>query len=188
MKPSCEGAYWTLGRAYFVTNRLEEGVQIASSAIAAAGDDYNVYIPFILMFERLERQDEALILRDKQTEVLERQLEMVPEDARARICLALNYVAQGNEATAMPHLKRAIGLRPNDTHMLYNAACLYGRLQRKKQALTTLKKAVAAGFKNADWAKEDPDLECLQDEPGFHRLLEEMRRSDKKTRTKKQTP
>ncbi len=44
------------------------------------------------------------------------------------------------------HLQTAIALRPGDANTLYNAACTYGVLKKKAEALDALKKAVAAGY------------------------------------------
>jgi TolB-like protein len=58
-KPGCEGAYNVLGRAYFSSGRLEEAAAFLNRAIERNGDDYNVYIPFIVVLEKLGRTAEA---------------------------------------------------------------------------------------------------------------------------------
>ncbi len=62
-------------------------------------------------------------------------------------------------------------MRPGDPNTLYNAACTYGVLKKKKEALETLKKAVAAGYGNLNWASRDSDLDCLHDDPEFRSLV-----------------
>jgi hypothetical protein len=47
----------------------------------------------------------------------------------------------------------------------------YGILEKKADALETLKKAFAAGYGDADWAAKDPDLHCLHDDPEFQKLV-----------------
>jgi hypothetical protein len=59
-------------------------------AIEANGDDYNAYVPYILALDRLGRKLESEQLRERLTKVLRKQLELVPEDVRARILLATN--------------------------------------------------------------------------------------------------
>jgi hypothetical protein len=54
---------------------------------------------------------------------------------------------------------------------VYNAACTYGLLGKKREALETFRKAVMAGYSNVDWAKRDSDLQCLHDEPEFIKLV-----------------
>ncbi len=58
-----------------------------------------------------------------------------------------------------------------DPGTLYNAACTYGALGKKAEALETVKKAFAAGYSNRDWAAKDTDLNCLHDDPEFQKLV-----------------
>jgi hypothetical protein len=62
-------------------------------------------------------------------------------------------------------------LRPRDGNTLYNAACTYGVLGKKPEALETLKKAIAAGYGNLNWAARDTDLDCLHDDPEFRAIV-----------------
>jgi len=64
----------------------------------------------------------------------------------------------------------AVALRSSEATVLYNAACVFCLLKRKPDALNALKKAWDAGFKAADWARRDPDLSSLHDEPEFEQL------------------
>ncbi|HYY70387.1 MAG TPA: protein kinase [Terriglobales bacterium] len=166
----CEGAYNVLGRAYFASGRFREAAELTDRALEANGDDYNVYIPYTMALERLGEKDRAQRVRERMSAVLERQLELVPEDVRARILLAGNYANTGNQDDAIRHLQTAVALRPGDSSVLYNAACTYGALQKKAEALDMLKRAREAGYGNLDWAARDPDLACLREDPEFKRL------------------
>jgi len=170
-KPDCEGAYEVLGRAYFSSGRFAEAAELAEKAIQANEDDYNVYIPYINSLQGLERKDLADLLRHGQMRVLERQLEQVPEDVRARILLASDYADSGRESDSIRHLQTAVALRPSDSNVLYNAACTYAQLQKKAEALEMLRKAIASGYQRLEWARRDPDLACLHDDPEFLRLV-----------------
>jgi len=175
-KPDCESAYWTLGQALFATDRAEQVVALTSRALEVSGDDYNIYIPFFAAAEHLGQTELAHRLRHQQNHAIERHLEWVPEDVRARILLAANHAFFQNEADAMRELQKAVALRPNDANILYNAACVYGILQKKAEAMTLLKRASAAGLSKWDWVARDPDLACLQDDPEFHQLIDEGKR------------
>jgi len=170
-KPDCEGAYNVLGRAYFASDRFEEAALIVEQALEANGDDYNTYIPFRVSLERLGRKAEALRVRERQTRALERQLELVPDDVRARILLAVGYAHVGKRTDSMAHLEKAVRLRPDDGNTLYNATCVYGILGMKAEALETLRRAIKSGYANFDWVRRDPDLLCLKDDPEFQQLV-----------------
>jgi non-specific serine/threonine protein kinase len=66
-----------------------------------------------------------------------------------------------------------VTLRANEASILYNAACLYCILGRKQEGMETLRKAWEAGFKDPSWARRDPDLAILHDDPEFDRLYPE---------------
>jgi TolB-like protein/Flp pilus assembly protein TadD len=171
-KPDCEGSWDILGRAYFASGRFEEAAALMERAFEANGDDYNTYIPYSNALGRLGRKKENEIVRQRMIKVLRQQLELVPEDVRARVLLAgqLAYFKQ-DEEDSLRHLQTAVTLRPSDPSTLYNAACTYGVMGKKVDALETLKKAFAAGYSNRDWAGKDSDLDCLHDEPEFQKLV-----------------
>jgi serine/threonine protein kinase/cytochrome c-type biogenesis protein CcmH/NrfG len=170
-KADCEGSWNLLGRAYFASGRFEEAAALTERAIEANGDDYNTYIPYGNALSRLGREKEAAQVRGRMTKVLRQQLERVPEDVRARILLSCNLASTGEAEESVRHLQTAVALRPDDSNTLYNAACTYGVLGKRAEALETLKKAFAAGYGLRDWAAKDTDLDCLHDDPEFQVLV-----------------
>ncbi|PWT89029.1 MAG: protein kinase [Acidobacteria bacterium] len=176
-KKNCEWAYFTLGRAHFFKNQWAEIAAFASQAIELCGDDYNTYVPIELALLNLGETERANEVRMKHIEVLKRQLDWVPEDARAHMLLAGRLAAFGKKEESNEELKKAIALRPNDPSMRYNAACAYGLLQNKQEALDCLEKAAALGFRNVDWAVRDPDLACLHSDERFQRLVQHISQS-----------
>ena len=172
-KPDCEGAYWILGQALFTSDQLEEAAALAPRADECAGADYNTHVPYMLTFERLGRMDEARQAREKYNRALTQHLELVPDDVRARILLACNHAFLGHEEEAVGAVEMAVALRPDDANILYNAACAYGIMSKKKEALDLLKRAKAAGFLSLDWVPRDPDLVCLHGDPEYERLIAE---------------
>jgi len=68
-------------------------------------------------------------------------------------------------------LELAVTMRPKDSNILYNAACTYGILGQKLDALALLRRAREAGYGNLEWALRDPDLACLRDDPEFQLLV-----------------
>jgi len=170
-KPDCDGAYNVLGRAYFASGRFREAADLIERAIEANGDDYNVYIPYTNALDRLGEHEKARRFREMEVIILERQLETVPEDVRARGLLAADYAQLGRNDDAIRHAEMAMTLRPGDSSVIYNAACTYGVLGKKAEAMATLRRAKEAGYSNDDWARQDPDLLCLHDNPEFIALF-----------------
>jgi len=169
-KRDCEGAHYLLCRALFATGRYQEVVDLAEAAIEASGEDYNVYVPILNCLGALGKTEAARNMRQRKMAALENHLRQVPEDARARILLGSDYASLDRPDDALRELNLAVTLRANEASILYNAACLYCKLKRKTEALDTLRKSWEAGFKDAEWARRDPDLNLLHDEPEFDRL------------------
>jgi serine/threonine protein kinase/Flp pilus assembly protein TadD len=171
-KPDCDGAWNVLGRAYFASGRYEDGAALTERALELNGDDYNTYIPYEHCLDNLGKKEEAQHVRDRMAKVLRQQLELVPEDVRARILLATMLAHFGQDVDeAIRHLRIAVALRPSDSNTLYNAACTYGVLGKKAEALETLKKSFASGFGNREWAAKDSDFDSLRDDPEFQKLV-----------------
>ena len=170
-KADCDGAYNVLGRALFATDRWKEAAELAERAIETNGDDYNVYIPFVNALAAMGDTQAAARLRQREMRVLEQQLELVPEDARARVLLAADYASTGRSRDAVEQLEKAVAMRPNDPNTLYNAACTYAVLAMKQEALAMIARAFESGYSDYDWVSRDPDLAVLSDDPDFQRLL-----------------
>ena len=169
-RPDCEGAYYLLGRALFASGRYQEAAEMAEAAMAAAGEDYNVYIPIYNALTALGKKDAADSVRQREILALETHLRTVPEDARARVLVAADYAVLGRTEDALREVSLAMALRSNETTVLYNAACVYCQLGRKVDALDVLRRASEAGFKDAQWARRDPDLALLHGEAEFEAL------------------
>ncbi|MFY9583736.1 MAG: tetratricopeptide repeat protein [Candidatus Acidiferrales bacterium] len=172
-KSDCEGAYTILTRAYFSSGRFQEVVALVDRALQASGNDYNIYIPLSLSLESLGQKELARSMRERHIHVLEKQLDTVPEDVRARMLLATNYASLARKEDAIRQLQTAVALRPGDSNVLYNAACTYALLQRAAEAIEMLRRAMKAGWANVDWVSRDPDLISLHDDPEFQRLCQQ---------------
>jgi Flp pilus assembly protein TadD len=129
-----------------------------------------VYVPIANSLGALGKKEERRNLMFRRIGALENHLKQVPEDARARILLAVDYAELERVDDAIKELNLAITLRANEASILYNAACTFALLKRKREAMDTLKKAWEAGFRDSVWARRDPDLALLQDEAEFEKL------------------
>ena len=148
-------------------------MDVAESAIEASGEDYNVYVPIMNSLGAMGKEEAQRNMSHRIVVALEKHLKQVPEDARARVLLGGNYADLGRQDDALRELNLAVTLRANEASILYNAACVYCGLKRKPEALDALRKAWEAGFKDAVWARRDPDLSILHGDPEFERLYPE---------------
>ena len=169
-KRDCEGAYYLLGRALFASGRYQELASIAEEAIEASGTDYNVFVPISNALGALGKDDAVRNMRLRRVQTMEEHLKRVPEDARARTLLSVDYATLNRTDEALREVNLALALRPTEATVLYNVACSFCMLNKRAEALDALTKAWEAGFKDADWARRDPDLALLHSEPEFERL------------------
>ncbi|MDP9337909.1 MAG: protein kinase [Acidobacteriota bacterium] len=167
----CEGAHEVLGRSYFSCGRYEDAARLAETAMEIVSNDYNALVPLINSLERLGRMADAEKLRRREMEVLQDQLQHFPDDVRARILLAADLAIFGDAAGAAMQVRIAVAMRPADALILYNAACTYGLLGMKAEALDAFRRCVDAGYSNIDWCLRDPDLKILYDDPEFKKLV-----------------
>jgi serine/threonine protein kinase/Flp pilus assembly protein TadD len=169
-KHDAETAYYLLCRALFAAGRYQEVSDIAETALVWSADDYNVYVPIVNALGALGKTDLRRNIQQRRTLTLEAHLAKVPEDARARMQLGIDFANSGRPDDALREIKLGMLLRPDDANVLYNAACGYCMLNERERALDALRKAWAAGFKDAMWARRDPDLNLLHGDPLFEQL------------------
>jgi tetratricopeptide (TPR) repeat protein len=169
-KKDCEGAYYLLCRALFSAGRYQEVGDLVETALEASGEDYNVYVPIMNSLGALGKDELRGNILLRRVAALENHLKQVPEDARARILLGGDYAKLHRIEDAMRETNLAMTLRANEASILYNAACNYCSLAKKQEAMDALHKAWDAGFKDSIWARRDPDLVILRDDPEFNRL------------------
>jgi non-specific serine/threonine protein kinase len=168
--PDVDGGYYLLGRALFEAGRYQEIVDMLETALAHAGENYNTVMPIHNALGALGKKDAMMNFVHREMAVYEEALKKTPEDARVRVLLAGNYALLGRFEDAKREADMAMALRPDDAMILYNSACAFCAMDEPKDAMHALKKAWEAGYRNATWTRQDPDLAILHGDPEFERL------------------
>jgi tetratricopeptide (TPR) repeat protein len=168
--PDLDGGYYLLGRSLFSAGRYQELVDRTEEALAHAGENYNTLVPIRNALGALGKNEALVNFTFRANEIYEAHLKKVPEDARARVLLATNYAFQNRTEDATREANLAMVLRPDDTMIMYNTACVFCALHNKSDALIAIKKAWEAGYRDAVWTRQDPDLDLLHGDPEFERL------------------
>jgi hypothetical protein len=73
------------------------------------------------------------------------------------------------EATRL--LEELLGLEPNSVYASYNLACLYALAGAADRSLHLLGQAIELGFSELSFARHDPDLASLHENPRFRHLV-----------------
>jgi len=168
--PDVDGGYYLLGRALFLAGRYQEIVDMMEVAIAHAGENYNTMMPIHNALGALGKKDALNNFLHREIAVYESHVKKVPEDARARVLLANCYAHQGRTEDAKREADMAMALRPDDTMILYNVACVFCLMGKKKEGLNALKRAKETGYRSPTWVRQDPDLALLHGDPEFDEL------------------
>jgi serine/threonine protein kinase len=168
--PDLDGGYYLLGRTLFSAGKYQEVVDIMEEALAHAGENYNTTIPIHNALGALGKKDALKNYVHREIAVYEEALKKVPEDARVRVLLAGDYAMQNRFEEAKREADMAMVLRPDDSMMLYNTACVFCAMNNAGEALIAIKKAWESGYRDATWTRQDPDLALLHGDPEFERL------------------
>jgi hypothetical protein len=100
-----------------------------------------------------------------------RRLRSGRHDARARVLLAGDFSFLGEFDKAKREADLAMLLRPDDSMILYNVACIFCIMENRTDAMIALKKAWDSGYRDAIWVRQDPDMALLHGDPEFERLF-----------------
>ncbi|MHB8581143.1 MAG: protein kinase domain-containing protein [Ignavibacteriaceae bacterium] len=164
-------AYWILGRIYFTTDKYKEAIEPFKKVIELNPDFYTVYADLRMVYEKLGDKENLNEIVKTTLNFIPQYLEQNPDDGRARIYYASTLVFVNKTEEAIIEAKMALELSPNDNVMLYNAVCLYSRLNERKLAVDTLRNIISSGFEHYDWIKRDPDLENIRNDPEYIELM-----------------
>ncbi len=117
-----------------------------------------------LLLRLTSREDEAIPL-------LEKMLQLDAQNADALLALASVHKKLGHaEESAKFAVQARALIKPEDW---YNLACLESVCGNTDTAIENLRRAAQAEKFNRDWAKRDPDLEWIRDDPRFKEIVRE---------------
>jgi hypothetical protein len=100
---------------------------------------------------------------------MQRHLEWVQKELRARILLACDYIAFENQAGAMREWEKAVPLRPNDD----NATCVCGIPSKRRQGLDAAQEGMYRWLVEMELASPHPGLACRHGDPEFPQMVTE---------------
>jgi tetratricopeptide (TPR) repeat protein len=78
---------------------------------------------------------------------------------------------RSDPAAARRLLAEGLERHPDAAALRYNLACLEALQGNREEALATLREAISAAPKVAEWARDDADFESLRDDPEFIELV-----------------
>jgi tetratricopeptide (TPR) repeat protein len=172
LDPNLSEAHYYYARACFQQGLLEEAARRFDDA-ARVREDYQASFFAAQAREALGRHEEALAAYRGALGVVERHMDLNPDDPRAATVRAVALCRVGRREEGLHWAAQALLLDPQDAGVRYNVACLYALEGDADLALDALEEALRTGFGQRDWIARDPDLASLRDLPRFRALTEE---------------
>jgi serine/threonine protein kinase/Flp pilus assembly protein TadD len=174
LNPRLFEACYFYARSCFAQGQMEKAAGLFEKASRLNPADYQSLIHLASCLKAIGRTDEAREASAECLRVVERHVEMYPEDARALYLGAGALVEFGETKRSLEWAARALAIDPEESSILYNVACTYCLLGEKEQALDCLEKAIHNGFGHKEWIENDPDFAALRSHPRFQALLEDL--------------
>lgn len=98
------------------------------------------------------------------------------DDPDLLVTLADDYAAVGDSTAALPLLRQALALAPDNLSVAFDAGATYETLGQHDKAISLVARAVSSGYRAYELAR-NPDLAALRADPAFAAAL---RSADKK--------
>jgi tetratricopeptide (TPR) repeat protein len=167
-------AYYFYARACFVQGKLEKASQLFEQACLVNPEDYQA--PFLLgnTYKGLNLVEKAETAYRRGLEIVERHLELNPDNARALYLSAHGLVELGELEKGFEWAKRALSIDPEDPIVLYNIACVYSLAGRVEDAINYFERSLETGYAHREWAENDSYLDSIRSHHRFKALLKRL--------------
>ena len=167
LDPKLFEAYYYYARSYYGQGRLAEAVHWFEEACRVRPEDYQAPQLLASAYAGLGRQAEAQAAFRRALHVIQKHLELHPDDARAVYFGAACMCQLGEKGRGLEWAARAMAMEPEEPQVLYNVACVYALLGETDRALDCLEKSITHGWGQKEWMEHDPDLISLRTHPRF---------------------
>ncbi len=174
LNPNLFEAYYFYARACFVQGKHDRACKLYEQAGSVKPDDFQAPILAASSYEKLGRPDKALETLQRGLEIVNRRLELNPDDIRAVYLGADALLRLGEIEKSIEWIERAIGMEPNDPAVLYNGACMFSKLEQPEKALQLLDQAISCGFSYRKWIENDEDLVNLRSHQSYESVLDRL--------------
>ncbi|MFB3922646.1 MAG: protein kinase [Terriglobia bacterium] len=174
LNPRLFEAYYFYGRALHGQGNMEKAAEMFCKACEVNPDDYTTPHFLAMALRALNRCEDAKAADLRGLRVVERHVQMHPDDSRALLFGATQQLQAGNRSKCLEWVDRALAIMPDEPITFYNAACNYSLAGEVDKAIGCLEKAITSGMAQRDWIAHDSDLDPLRRHPRFQDLLRRM--------------
>jgi len=174
LDPGLFEAWYFYARQVFAAGDLPKAVSLYEEAMRVRPEDF--YSPLLVapVYDKLGRPEDARDSRERGLVLVERHIDLHPDDARALYMGAIGLISLGKKDKGLEWARRARKIDPDDPMLLYNLGCFHSLAGEAEEAIDCLEKAVAGGLLQKGWYENDGDLDPLRGHARFKALLEKM--------------
>ena len=174
LDPALYEAWYFFARQAFAGGDMAKAASLYEEAMRVRPEDYNAPLLIAQVYQELGRPDDARAARRRGVALVEKHIDLHPDDARALYMGANGLVALGEKDKGLEWARRARRIDPDDPMLLYNLGCIHALAGDHDEAIDCLERAAAGGLLQKGWYEHDGDLDPLRGLPRFQALLERM--------------
>jgi tetratricopeptide (TPR) repeat protein len=165
--------YHALGAVQIRLEQPEASLENRKRAVEVDPEYASAWNGLGIVYRAQGRYEEAIA-------AYQRAIDLDPEDAAFQASFAAVCRELGREKDYEQHIRRARELMANESD--YNKACIESIAGNIDAALDHLAKALERAPGLRDWARRDPDLAFIRDDPRFQALVEKTTSDERNTR------
>jgi serine/threonine protein kinase/Flp pilus assembly protein TadD len=171
LDPKLYEAFYFYARTSFQRGDFVKSAELYEQASKLNPDDYQAVSLLVPVYHGMGRPIEAAATERRALQLIEKHIEIHPDDPRA-LYLGAGILARiGDREKSAEWARRALAIDPEETAILYNVACVYALLGLSEDALTCLGKVMEHGAFYKNWAAKDSDLDSVRSDPRFQVLI-----------------
>ena len=174
LDPTLFEAWYFYARQAFAGGDMPKAALLYEEAMRVRPEDYNSPLLVAQVYQELGRPEDARAARRRGVALVERRIDLHPDDARALYMGANGLVALGDRDKGLEWARRARRIDPDDPMLLYNLGCIHALAGDLEDAMDCLERAASGGLLQKGWYEHDGDLEPVRSHPRFKALLGRM--------------
>ena len=174
LDPALFEAWYFYARHAFAGGDMPKAASLYEEAMRVRPEDFNAPLLVAQVYQELGRPTDAQAARRLGVDLVQKHIDLHPDDARALYMGANGLVALGEKEKGLEWARRARRIDPDDPMLLYNLGCIHALAGDPDDALDCLERAAAGGILQKGWYEHDGDLVALHGHPRFKALLERM--------------
>jgi len=174
LDPTLFEAWYFYARHAFAGGDLPKAISLYEEAMRVRPEDYHAPLLVANIYDEVGRHEDAKAARERGVALVEKHVDLHPDDARALYMGANGLVALGEREKGLEWARRARRIDPDDPMLLYNLGCIHSLAGGLEEAIDCLERAASGGLLQKGWYEHDGDLDPLRGHPRFKALLERM--------------